>query len=546
MSTIAYGLGQGFAQGADSVANSIATAERIKNNREQLRIQNQYVQLAQDKWGVQKQQEELAIREATMKLDAIENEMVANKASNFLIDGYEYGNYKQFQNFALTNQKIKGILNTLGIVNIEGLNDYTDNSIEAIAGNPELANQVRQNKNGYLVVTDSKGNKSLVDTMLLAGQMGVQKYVNMNRIERMNAIQQRIAEQAQTLGAKEQFNQAKSNPSQFDSAASIELDLTINPKQTSGKASVFDKKELLENTEFNLLNSIRYNEKDFDINKAKEDMISLYKLFTTSNNKQIRFGSASKAIDKALYEAELAGLSLKEYAEANKDTYLSSAINSYETTSGDVDKNLRKTMTELDSWKSAQRAMIDSLNEVGLGTDTNLLGVLQKAETIPGLDKVLTTASSKLGSDVGKYLTAIGSKEGKAAFLMLYNAMLKDMSGSAVTANEFDRKLKELGMPGETSITDVLVGMKNTLKAEIRYLSDMKQKSPRNFSLYIGEGRLDKLNSYLENVDNMLKKKPLNPTTQPTKAQVQAQAVEIETKDNNALLNELYTAAGGK
>lgn len=59
MSYTAYGLSQGFTQGSDNINNSIATAERIKNNREQLRIQNQYLQLAQDKWDISKQQENI-------------------------------------------------------------------------------------------------------------------------------------------------------------------------------------------------------------------------------------------------------------------------------------------------------------------------------------------------------------------------------------------------------------------------------------------------------------------------------------------------------
>lgn len=544
MSTIAYGLGQGFASGADSVANAIATAERIKNNREQLRIANQYAQLAQDKWDMTKQKSELEIEKLRGEIQNTQKQLARSEFGNALFGALQTGNYSPVMYAIKNNQPLSTMFDSLGYSNLEGANAYSKDSILKFAGNDEkLAKLIEENPNAFAVVTLKNGDKKLIRGDMLAVETGSYKAYNDAQLQYLNGLQNNIAESMQ-LGAIEQKQKA-TDLSQYTYEDSIKTNALINPKEgqplltktASGRESVYDKKEKAESDEFNILNGIRVNEKDYDLKKAEDDKEALYRLFTTSNTKPIQFGAAAKAIDKALYEADLAGLSLKEYAEANKDTYLSSAINSYETTSGDVDKNLRKTMNDLDQWKSAQRAMIDTLNEVGLGTDTNLLGVLKKAETLPGLDKALTTASSKLGSDVGKYFTAIGSKEGRAAFLMLYNAMLKDMSGSAVTANEFDRKLKELGLPGETSITDVLVGMKNTLKAEIKYLSEMKTKSPRNFSVYVGDARLNKLNTYLENVDNMLKNKPLNKTAPQSGTTMQG---------NRKSLNEIFGSVGGQ
>lgn len=533
MSTIAYGLGQGFASGADSVANAIATAERIKNNREQLRIQNQYAQLAQDKWGVQKQQEELAIREATMKLDAIENEMAADKAANFLVDGWEYGNYKQFQNFMLTDQRMKNIMKTLGYVNVEGLNDYTDSSIDTITGNPELAKQIRQNKNGYLVITDSQGNKKIVDTMLVGGMMGIQRRVNMARILRMQTQQERIAEQAETLGAKAKLAEAQKNPSLFGSQEALELRRTISPQGSlaQAKETIYDKKLAKDNADRESI--LKSNNID-DIDKG----MSTY-------NKDNQFLASAQILSLALdkYKDDImAGNSLKNAVEKGKDTKIMNAFRTYENLSGDTEKEFRKQLaTDRDEWKVMQDTALGTLT--GIKTGKDLIAALQKEETAAPIEKGINYAASKLGSDAAKALDQIESLQGKAAFLMLFNALLKDTSGQAVTDTEFQRKLGELGMPGETTIAQAISGLRNVVQSKLDYQVKLREGNPFAYALYQGDKKIKQYEFMLNKLDEKLveydkggttkqikviPKSPVAQQTQQPSAQAIQEADELE------------------
>lgn len=546
MSTIAYGLGQGFASGADSVANAVATAERIKNNREQLRIQNQYAQLAQDKWGVQKQQEELAIREATMKLDAIENEMAADKAANFLVDGWEYGNYKQFQNFMLTDQRMKNIMKTLGYVNVEGLNDYTDSSIDTITGNPELAKQIRQNKNGYLVITDSQGNKKIVDTMLVGGMMGIQRRVNMARILRMQTQQERIAEQAETLGAKAKLVEAQKNPELFGSQEALELRRTISPQgnltSTSGRESVYDKKEAAENNEIDQLKNIDVKRIDTDEALAKKEDEILFDIVQGSNNENNKYVASSLGIEKKLYELEklgiLNGRSLQEYADTSGDKNAKSYIYNYFNKMASVDKKLFDEIEKVDTWQSQQRAMMNRLTGIDKISDKPLVEVLKDKETLPIIDKAFSVVAAKAGEGA-TWIKDIRSIEAKSAISILFNAYMKELSGQNVTGNEVTRNYEALGRVDETSMSNVLAGLKNLILSDIEFEEERKQKGRLGYLVKVGTGKLDRMYKSLEQVDKLLygikgKSKQIAPQSGTT------------MQGNRKSLNEIFGSVGGQ
>lgn len=504
MSYTAYGLSQGFTQGSDNINNSIATAERIKNNREQLRIQNQYLQLAQDKWDVAKQQENIAIKQAQMKLDSLENEMVANRASNFLIDGYEYGNYKQFQNFALTNEKMKQILDTLGIVNIEGLNDYTDSSIDSIAGDSNIANQVRQHRNGYLVATDTQGNKSLIDTMLLAGQMGVQKYVNMNRVERMNALQSRMLEQAQTSAVKAQTQQAMEDPLNYTTSKAVEQWAIANPAEAKGlviaaeQAKSSDRKRKVDYEMFNKDANAGISD-FFGVLTSPDRPTDQQSVMTFS--KGLRLGKKElglNSIEDALNIVDDPNASQEAKAVVNQ--FLSSLESVKPKTAKDVDTFLVNS----EIYKTVDN--FDKLVKDLEGYDPTAL-----APT----DKIVQSVAKYFNVDGKEALDIIKNRELFSNFQTITNTIRHALYGAQLTPKEIESFEAAVGAVGQSK-SNLVLGIQNLLMQSKSTYDEGRRKNVEWFD-WKHKGNYDKisnaLNSTIKLIDALKSGKAKSPNT---------------------------------
>lgn len=538
-----YGLGQGLNRGAENLVNSVAIAERIKNSREHLRLRNEAQKLAEEQWGMQKQQQELALREYQLKVDALENEMVATKAADFFVDGMEYGNYKQFQKFALTNPKMKEIMNTLGLVNIEGVGDYTDSSIDSIAGNTELANQVKAHKNGFLVATDSQGNKTLVDATLLAGQMGVQERVNSSRVRRMNQLQERMLQQAQTLGAKEKLKEAQEDPSKFGSGESLEFARTISPagSLSSTKQSVYDKKQQAESDEWNTLNKINVKQIDEDEELAKKDETDLYRIAVTADNSQIRQNAADIGIQKKLYELNSRGLldgeSLQAYASSHKDKSLGAFIHTYTKELSSTSKSAADAMTKLDTWNIAKQEMIESLTKVNQFSGKSNLQVLKDRETFPIIDNAFSAIKRQSGT-FSKYMQGVQTEDGKSAAVMFFNTYLKNISGQSVTGQEFTRNYEALGFVDRTDMGTALAGMKNVILADLEEQRRRRDAQPTLYAIFVGDRLIDRMESSLAEIEKLqgVKTKQAEPTPEQKVA---------KQKQNDVTLQQLIQQNGG-
>lgn len=441
MSTIAYGLGQGFASGADSVANAVATAERIKNNREQLRIQNQYAQLAQDKWGVQKQQEELALRENKLKVDSLERAYAQQRTAEALFSTVQTGDTRLLNQSVKDLAPLQTIANAYNIASFDSANDYDDSVLTKLLGNnQQLADVLKKNKNGLIVLTKKDGSKELTSVWDLVAKTGAYKQFNKEQIDFLNAQQDLIQQELQSKRAEWEQSIYNKDISQFGQANSVALYNVTNPEKiaattvkASGKGKDTSKDEFIRQ----LLGDNVYN-------KLGVDKITQ---MTSLLNQSKDLSQQSVAL------ADVATDAINTYYD-DFDPVKRASLANYVVKGNERFKTATKATAEtIADWSSPYQKAITAFKNAD---SAGLLNTINKEIQNNPYLSWLSPVAKLIGQDTQQ------SAELSRAFSSMRQEILKADSGLAVTAAEMGMSILQTGLPSETKQA-VLDGLINVL-----------------------------------------------------------------------------------
>lgn len=536
MSTIAYGLGQGFAQGADSVANAVATAERIKNSREQLRIANQYAQLAQDKWDITKQKSELEIEKLRGEIQNTQKQLARSEFGNSLFGALQTGNYSPVMYAIKNNQPLSTMFDSLGYSNLEGANAYSKDSILKFAGNDEkLAKLIEENPNAFAVVTLKNGDKKLIRGDMLAVETGSYKAYNDAQLQYLNGLQNNIAESMQ-LGAIEQKQKA-TDLSQYTYEDSIKTNALINPKEGQSLLTTALKGLNKESAYSKFLTS--YQAGEFNIDEYTKAATS-----TEVARPQVKTQMFSAGTD---YMASLGVKNAQQYQ----------AVMDNPNIDKDTKAQLKRVYSSMIGFeptnlKTVIKTMDDSLVK---GVLSNMKDVVAQLKNYDPSDVAIT---DKLKNDLAKMFN-ISSSEAetllkdqlfRSNFQTIYVVVRKELSGTQVTPQELEAFEQAMGSVKQSK-TAMAAGLANLMNSALSVMNDARDYDTTAFDWYKG-GTYEFVKGAAQAFKEMaLGNKQQTQTTQPKSSAVvnslQSQQPQPQQGSNAALFRQnILKAKGGQ
>ena len=196
------GLGEGLNLGLKQLQQSQVTADEIRRKRDYLNLQQQYLQLGQDKWDTQKQKENIEIQSLQNKLNAQQRVINQQEIAQGLM-GVREGNVAILNNSIKSNEGINKALGTLGVSFVKNTGDYTENSLKTFKG---FNNDVLKNPNNYMVASDSQGNMQILSVRSLAIMTGatLANASLQTQVSQMDAI---YAQEAAKLAEQQALNE---------------------------------------------------------------------------------------------------------------------------------------------------------------------------------------------------------------------------------------------------------------------------------------------------------------------------------------------------
>lgn len=453
-----YGFGQGLEQANRQQTEQFGLAERIRANRERERQYNEYISLAQDKWDTAKQQEELKTQALQMEIDGLKKQQAAKDAATSLFWGLKSGNFNQFSNTMRTNNILRDLMTTQGIVNIEGSNLYDSNAIKSFAsGNLQLADDVTKNRNKYLIATDEKGNKQIVSAEQMGALMGIQNYVDEEEIKRLNTTQGLLNEQLQTQGLKAYSQQFSNNPQDITSKVTKEGYDIANPTASplpKVEDTTIQQYFLDPNRNINGLIGVISNK-----NKLKPEQLEI------ATSDAARFLAQYGLKNYTEYQTLKAQGKLTDEQKQIGEFLYPFLVSNNSSAKKEIDKAVREDILSSEIAKTAN-----------LIKDVNTTAV---AALTPLKDYFSSFFNLKLDPE------SVEVRNAYAKFQNVFNTILKIRSGAQVTDNELKRLTKELGSRNTSSLA-MITGLKNLLSNQIAVYQAARNTNPYLFDQLYG------------------------------------------------------------
>lgn len=453
-----YGFGQGLEQANRNQTEQFGLVERIRANRERERQYNEYIALAQDEWNVAKQQEELKTQALQMEIDNIKKQQAAKDAATSLFWGRKSGNFNQFSNTMRTNNILRDLMTTQGYVNIEGSNLYDSNAIQSFAsGNLQLADDVINNRNKYLIATDSKGNKQIVSADYMGALMGIQNYVDAEEIKKLNTEQSLMNEQLQSLGLKSFTQEQSKTPADITSRTTKEgFDIANPTSYTLAKMEDTTLQQYFSdpNRNINGLIGVLANK-----NKLKPEQVEI------ATSDAARFLSQVGLQNLTTYQQLKAEGKLTDEQKQIGEYLYPFLVSNTSTAKKEIDKAVREDILSSEIAKTAN--LIKDVNNNAVAALTPLKDYFQSFFNL-GLDP-----------------ESVEVRNAYAKFQNVFNTILKIRSGAQVTAAEMSNLTKELGSRNTSSLA-MVTGLKNLLSNQISVYQAARNTNPYLFDQLYG------------------------------------------------------------